>query len=172
MCRSDNQCQPWESCQKVSEEGRRACLSWRDDDEDQCATNSDCKAKGTVKTVCKEQAAGQRKCVEPGLCQSRCSKDEICDQDDRCRAQPECKTDSDCGKAGQWICRKFSAYGTKTCVLDPHRKLSEDLVVATESKVVRCSSNEDCATPIMPFPTFTFTFFFIFPLSLSQVRLK
>ena len=122
-------------------------MSWRDDDEDQCATNSDCKAKGTVKTVCKEQA-GQRKCVEPGLCQSRCSKDEICDQDDRCRAQPECKTDSDCGKAGQWICRKFSVYGTKTCVLDPNRELSEDPVVATESKVVKCGSNEDCAGEI------------------------
>ena len=107
QCKSDSQCLPSESCQLVAGEDQRTCLTRPPiDDQDQCATNEDCKAKGTVRTVCMEQA-GQRKCVEPEVCQSRCSEDEICSQDHRCRALSECKTDSDCGKAGKGSVKSF-----------------------------------------------------------------
>ena len=149
QCKSDGQCQPWESCQLVSGEDQRTCLTRPlIDDQDQCATNDDCKAKGTVKTVCMEQA-GQRKCVEPEVCQSTCSQDEICDQDHRCRAHTECKTNSDCGKAGKGICKKFSLNGIKICVTVPSTEQSEDLVaeaVAEEPKTIECGSNQDCET--------------------------
>ena len=115
---------------------KRVCLS-PDSPQvlDQCASNSDCEAKGTTRTVCKEYE-GQRKCVAPDQCLSKCENTEVCTQEHKCKASWECKKDKHCAK--NEFCRKFVPGGKSFCSPLPPG------VVKERPLPDQCGSGLDC----------------------------
>merc|ERR1711974_296755 len=104
---------------------------------DQCAVNSDCQAKGTTRTVCKE-CNGHRRCVKPQKCLSKCESEEICTIDHKCKATWECKQDKHCAK--HEFCRKFVSGGKAFCSALPGiQEKPQEKPLSDE-----CGANLDC----------------------------
>ena len=77
-------------CRKFIPGGSKTCVGYTIGEQSQpCFTNKGCQGGGSGKTVCKESlqaSIGQRKCVFPEQCLSKCSSDEFCDSNHRCKS--------------------------------------------------------------------------------------
>ena len=69
------------------------------------------------------------------MCASKCSDQELCDEDNRCRAPQECNDDKDCGLKSGELCRSFVVNGFKSCITPIGKDKSEE-----------CGTSLDCLT--------------------------